>query len=265
VSDALRRIAGEIHKQKTLSKSLNIARKRQMIMLPRALPEIPGYEIGVVYLPADEISGDFYDVISLAGGNVGFVLGDVTGHGIEAALVMGMAKKTMQIYARAIENPDDVLAEVNRELCPDLTTDSFVTGMYAVLAPQSRTIRVVRAGHPHALLTNAARDPQVQKIPGEGMLIGVDESGKAFNRVTKGTDTVLQPGDSLLLYTDGLDECRGTNTEEFGLHRIMEGLEALAGRPPQEMAEGLVERLAAHCRSETFEDDVTMVVLKVAD
>ena len=97
--DLLRRVAGEIRRKQDLEQGLGVARRRQMVMLPSA-PKIDGYEFACTYDPATDISGDFYDFVRLGEGRVGVLVGDVSGHGVEAAIVMGMAKKALSIFAR---------------------------------------------------------------------------------------------------------------------------------------------------------------------
>ena len=262
-SDPLRRIAGDIHRQQTLTRSLKLARKRQQMMLPRQKPEIPGYSLGTVYRPAKEIGGDFYDVVDLDGGRAGILLGDVSGHGIEAALVMGMAKKSLQIFARGQTDPSRVLADANADLCPDLDAETFVTCVYAVLAPEERVLRFARAGHPHPILCNPARKPSVQLLRTNGMILGMDAGGKAFRAAGQPRELALQSGDVILFHTDGVDECRGLAEDDFGLDRIIQKLEQLAPRDGQTIVEQIEAAVVRHARCEALEDDVTLVALRV--
>jgi sigma-B regulation protein RsbU (phosphoserine phosphatase) len=261
--DALRRIAGEIDHRRTITRSLSLARRRQRMMLPLDLPEIPDVTLGMVYRPAEEISGDFYDIITLADDRVGILLGDVSGHGIEAALVMGMAKKALQIFARGRTDPAEVLAVANDDLCPDLDNETFLTGIYAILSPEERMLRLARAGHPHPSLCNPVRQPPVVLMKSGGMILGMDEIGEAFRAATKALDLHLKRGDVIVLYTDGVDECRSPDGDEFGVDRIMDAVESLADRDAQSIAEGIEKTVVTHAQAKNLKDDVTILVLKV--
>jgi sigma-B regulation protein RsbU (phosphoserine phosphatase) len=261
-SEVLRRIAGDISRQESITRSLHVARKRQQMMLPRDLPRPNGYSLGTLYRPAEDISGDFYDVIEFDDGQIGLIMGDVTGHGIEAALVMGMAKKTIQIYARALVDPAETLRQANKDLCPDLTDDAFISAIYVLLDPQQHVMKVARAGHTHPLLSNLRRQPTVQQVKCNGMVMGIDDEGHAFDNSIDTYTTQLQRGDTVLLYTDGVDECRGNAEQEFGIDRLMNVLEASASADSPGVCKEIEQRVLLHAQRDTLEDDLTLLAFK---
>lgn len=122
----LRRVASEIRRKMDLEAGLDLAQRRQRVMFPPE-PVLAGYEFAALYAPAADISGDFYDFVKLSGSRIGVLIGDVSGHGVEAAIVMGMAKKSLSIFARSSAGPADALALGNDDLCGDLDSDTFLT------------------------------------------------------------------------------------------------------------------------------------------
>ena len=121
------------------------------------LPDIPGYTFATRFISASEVSGDFYDFIKLPGGRIGFAQGDVSGHGMQAGLIMSMAKKVFSIYAKLGGTPSEVLAAVNDSLCEDLNGKMFVTMAYGILDPNDQTITWTRAGHNPVMVFNRSR------------------------------------------------------------------------------------------------------------
>ncbi len=258
----LKKLAEQLRKQEEMKKSIRTARQRQLYMLPK-LPTVPGMEFHSFYQPAANVSGDFYDIIDVKENLIGIALGDVSGHGLEAGIIMGMAKKALQIYAKDRESPKDTLVVTNNDLAKDLDGETFLSAAYAVLDTQNMIFRLVRAGHNPAFLLNRNRKEVLTEIKPNGMVIGVDKSGKHFPVITVEEEIQLQSGDLVFQYTDGLVEAPNRTKEEFGEKRLMELLLKYADLGPKEIIGLLDDAVQHHIGAAEQEDDITMIAFKV--
>jgi sigma-B regulation protein RsbU (phosphoserine phosphatase) len=258
----LKMLANELRQKSELEQSIKMARKRQFHMLP-ATPKVDGYEFRCLYVPCANVSGDFYDFIRVSDHEIGIALGDVSGHGIEAGIIMGMAKKALQIYAKGLSSPKQALALTNADLSQDLAESTFVSAAYGVLDTAARIFRFVRAGNNPPYLVNPARTPVVREVKPNGMVIGVDKSGKRFPLITQEEVIQLQPGDLFFQFTDGLVEAPDREKREFGEERLKELLLKNAGRPAAELVDLLEDSVQSHVGPVEQEDDITMVAFRV--
>ena len=146
MNDRLKSLANELKKKTEMEQSIRLARRRQLHMLP-AMPKVEGFDFRALYTPCANVSGDFYDFIKVSEHEIGIALGDVSGHGIEAGIIMGMAKKALQIYAKGLSSPKQALALTNADLAVDLGESTFVSAAYGVLDTRERIFRFARAGN----------------------------------------------------------------------------------------------------------------------
>ncbi|MBN1808829.1 MAG: serine/threonine-protein phosphatase [Planctomycetes bacterium] len=259
--DILRRMADEIRRKRDLTRSLSLASRRQLNMLPREV-EIPGYEIASVYAPCDAISGDFYDIMPLAGGReVAMFMGDVTGHGIEAALFMGMGKKAIGIFAKQLRTPVEVLCSANDELAEDLDSETFITVLYALLDAESGRMTVARAGHPKPIIYNPERSPRWSYVEAKGLVLGMTK-GQVFRKSLAEAEVLLAPGDVFFFYTDGLVEAHDEHNEAYGDSRMIEVIERHGGKHPQDLLKAIVEDVEGFLSGKPLGDDVTLIAVK---
>ena len=258
--DLLRRMAREIQRKKDIEQGLGVARRRQEIMLPSP-PEIEGYEFACTYDPAADISGDFYDFVRLGDDRVGLLVGDVSGHGIEAAIVMGMAKKALSIFARLSSGPVEALSRGNDDLCGDLDSDSFLTAAYAILDGPGGRMVMARAGHPMPVLFNRKRKPRHQEIRSKGMMVGMSR-GATFGNSLEEVTVELLPGDLIFFYTDGLTESRSPSGAQFGIDRALAILEASPRAKLKTLLENVKSAAADFRGGREAEDDVTMMAVR---
>lgn len=268
----LHEVAVEIRRNSSIAKSIPEAQRRQLHMLPRP-PHIAGFDFDCTYLPCADVSGDFYDFIRLDNTRLGISIGDVSGHGIEAAMVMGMAKKCLQLFARDGCTPKEVLALANRDLGHDLLDGTFVSAAYGVLDIAKRSFVFARAGNNPPYLVNPARTPAVAALKPNGLAIGADKIGSRFVKITQEWTLQLRPGDLIFQYTDGVVEAHspGVKTalkknaqEQFGEERLENLLLQNATLPIPILLASIENAVKKHVGLQEPEDDITMIAFRMS-
>jgi sigma-B regulation protein RsbU (phosphoserine phosphatase) len=244
-----------------LQNSMALAREVHQRLLPAHLPSLPGLELSAVSLSCDEVGGDSYDVIEAARGDpacLAAVLGDVSGHGLDAALLMATARAFIRMRATRPGDPGAVISDVNRLLALDTSgTGRFMTLFYLEFdAPRGR-LRWVRAGHDPAILYRAATD-DFEELAGPGIPLGALED-KEFSFQERPWPS---PGDILLLGSDGLWESRSPDGEMFGKERVRSVLRGSAGLGARQLQDALLDALERFRGTVPAEDDVTLLIVK---
>jgi serine phosphatase RsbU (regulator of sigma subunit) len=238
-----------------IEQELRIARLIQQTLLPKSAPELGGYQIAAYYQPAREVGGDFYDFFEVGDGRLGLVVGDASGKGIPAAMVMANTRSVLRTIAQGGDiAPGHVLAEANEFLCPDIPSNMFVTCFYGVLDPSSDTFTYANAGHD---LPYLHRNGDAEELRSRGMPLGLMPDMRYEEK-----ETILQAGESVLFYSDGLVEAHDPIGEMFGFPR----LQTLVAEHDDE-ERSLVDLLMKELYSFTGEgweqeDDITLVTLK---
>ena len=213
VAQLVRQQQIEAQAREQLEQELRVARVVQQTLLPKELPEMNGWEVAAHWQPAQAVSGDFYDFINLPDGNLGVVEADVTGKGVPAALVMASARGILRVAAEQDPtSPGKVLAHVNDLLCPDIPPNMFVTCLYGVLDPVTGRFIFANAGH--NLPAKCTADAVVE-LRATGMPLGL-LPGMTYDE----HEALLAPGESLLVYSDGLIEAHDPQGEMFGFPRL---------------------------------------------
>ena len=253
VAQLVREQKAEAATRQRFEQELEVARLIQQNFLPRELPDLPGWQIAAYYRPAREVGGDFYDVIPLPDGRVAFVVGDVTDKGVPAALVMSATRSVLRASAGRLIEPGVVLERVNDHLCPDMPEKMFVTCLYGVLDPVSGHLRFANAGHDLPYVKTA---DGVVELRARGMPLGL-MPGMAYEE----KETTLEPGDSVLLHSDGVVEAHDSERDMFGFPRLKETVADAAGG--QELIDRVLSDLVAFTGPDAEqEDDITMVTLQ---
>ena len=202
----------EAQERERIEQELQVARQIQQALLPEAVPELDGWQLAAYYKPAREVGGDFYDFLELEDGHLGLVVGDATGKGMPAALVMATTRGMLRAVAQTLDSPGEVLQRVNDALYPDIPSEMFVTCFYAILDPRSGTLRYANAGHDLPYLWDGG---DAEELRARGMPLGLmPEMGYEEK------EGVLREGDSVLFYSDGLVEAHDPNYEMFGFPRL---------------------------------------------
>jgi serine phosphatase RsbU (regulator of sigma subunit)/anti-sigma regulatory factor (Ser/Thr protein kinase) len=253
VAQLVREQQAAIQERERMEQELQVARLIQQTLLPKELPELPGWQVAAYYQPARAVGGDFYDFFSFEDGRLGLVIGDVTDKGIPAALVMATTRSILRSAAQRLVSPGKALEHANDLLYPDIPARMFVTCLYAILDPATGLLLYANAGHD---LPYRWKDGNVSELRATGMPLGL-MPGMSYEE----KQTFLEPGESVLFYSDGLAEAHNPQREMFGFPRLMAMLANLNS--------GVIDFLLGQLASFTGpdweqEDDVTLVTLQRA-
>ena len=255
VGQLVRDQEAELVARERMDQELHVAQLIQQQFLPKRVPDLPSWHIAAFYRPARTVGGDFYDFIDLRDGRVFIVVGDVTDKGVPAALVMASTHSILRATAGRLISPGEVLKRANDVLFDDIPAHMFVTCLAVVLDPATGEMTYANAGHdlPYVRTANGVEELRARGMP-LGLMAGMDYEEKT---------AVLQPGESLLLHSDGIAEAHAPNREMFGFPRLKALVEANPG------GEALIDAiLAAHGQfigpGADQEDDITMVTLQRA-
>ena len=255
--DELKTAQAQIIEKEKLERELEVARQIQLSILPRSLPQNGRFEFGARMIPMSAVGGDFYDVLQLENGSLAVAVGDVTGHGVPAALLMALTVTLLRAEARRIESPSEVLLAVNRELMQVNDTGYFVTALYGILHDSDGKFHYARAGHSVPLVLDAGRQP-IEVGHGVGHPLGLFEE-----MLVDEASLDLAPGSLLLLYTDGVTEAVDAQGEFFGDERLLAALQSSNGTGPDQTCEAVWDALQAYQAGASQEDDVTLLAVGV--
>lgn len=235
------RLAGEVHAR----------------LFPRRLPHLETLSYAGASLPAGLVGGDYFDFLDLGRGYLGMAVGDVAGKGVAAALLMANLQAHVRSQcALAVEDLSSVLRSVNRLFCESTFPSSFATLFFAEYCDAGRRLRFVNCGHPAALLCR--KDGAVERLGATATVLGMEEDWDCEIE-----EMQLLPGDSLVLYTDGLTEAMNERGEEFGENRVAVLLSASAALPASSRLQ-LILSEARQFAGREFQDDVTLVAASCA-
>jgi serine phosphatase RsbU (regulator of sigma subunit)/ketosteroid isomerase-like protein len=251
------RIKQERIERERIEQELLIARRIQQASLPKEVPTLEGWQVAPLYQPAREVGGDFYDFHFLSEGKLGVVVGDATGKGVPAALVMSTTCGMLQATAQALGSPSpgEVLAQVNETLVARIPSNMFVTCFYAILAPESGRLTYVNAGHDLPYLHRS--QGEAEELRARGMPLGL-MPGMSYEQ----KEIVLDAGETALFYTDGLVEAHDPKGEMFGFPRLR-ALVAEHAAEERSLEEALLEELYTFVgEGWEQEDDITLLTLR---
>jgi sigma-B regulation protein RsbU (phosphoserine phosphatase) len=243
--------------QEKLAAEMKIARDIQRSILPKSRPQVPGLDFGVLIEPMESVGGDFFDFIVLDDERVGLVMGDVSDHGVPAAIFMALTYSLMRVEARRHASPGEVLRAVNRQLQDMNDSGMFVTILYGVINRVTREFHFARAGHELPLILDARRDP-LPLTPGRGQFLGI------FAEPLIDEQCIALPADCLVvMFTDGVTEAHGPGDDMFGAERLHAVL--YAGRNPtaQAACEATLAEVRAFSNYAPQSDDITIIAVQV--
>jgi serine phosphatase RsbU (regulator of sigma subunit) len=251
------RLQQEMAERERLERELQLAREIQQTFLPDRLPQLPGWELAVTWRAARQVAGDFYDVLELPGQRLGLVIADVADKGMPAALFMALTRTLMRAAASDERSSADALKQVNDLLVPDAQHGMFVTGLYVILSLETGQFVFANAGHHPPLVFRSGEQGLEQLERGEtalGVLEGVQFREHANS---------LAPGDSMILYTDGVTEALSADGAFYGEERLRNFVESLCGdSSAQETLDGITGAIADFVGDNPPSDDLTLMVLR---
>ena len=225
----------------------------QRALLPRQIPQIAGMDIAGVWKPAKSVSGDYYDVIPVGEGKTAICIGDVSGKGMPAALLMANVQAAVKSFATQNIVPSELCRQVNRILWSNASAGRFMSLFFGVLEAPARRLVYTCAGHNPPLLVR--KDSSRIRLDTGGTLLGL------FSDSEYSTDMVqLQRGDRLVLFTDGVTECMNKTEEEFGEARLLQIVRTSRADSADTLAASIIEAVSAH-GDDTFQDDATLLVV----
>jgi PAS domain S-box-containing protein len=244
----------EAQERERIEQELRIARLIQQTLLPKTLPKLSGYDVAAYYQPAREVGGDFYDFLRLQDGRLGLVMGDATGKGMPAALVMAAARSMLRAVAQSSDSPGEVLKRANEALVADIPPNMFVTCFYAVLDPETGRLRYANAGHDLPYLRH---DGDIEELRARGMPLGL-MPGMGYEQ----KELVLEAGNSVFFYSDGLVEAHDREGKMFGFPRLRRLIAASSVGSGEELVNFLLEELYSFAgEGWEQEDDITLTTL----
>jgi sigma-B regulation protein RsbU (phosphoserine phosphatase) len=233
---------------------LERAREIQQSLLPKDIPQLPGFEIAAAWRPARIVGGDYFDVVRLGENRLAICVADVVGKGVSAALLMANVQATVRAFARDSESPAGLCSRVNSVLCGNIATEKFVTFFYGVLDADARTLQYCNAGHPSPILVSS---DSVRRLAAGGAVLGVFPTWKYEDSTIS-----LSPRDRLLLFTDGITEASGPYGQEFGEDNIAALAKANRASSASELNSHVLAQASDFCRGQ-FQDDATLLVIAV--
>jgi sigma-B regulation protein RsbU (phosphoserine phosphatase) len=240
-----------------VSQELQMAGDIQASLLPTVFPNIHGWQFAMTLEPAGETSGDFFDIIPLADGKIGIVVADVMDKGVGPALYMAISRTLIRTYAIELNSqPDTVFFATNERILTDTTSSLFVTAFYGVLNPQTGELTYCNAGHNPPYLLRSEDVANTQALVRNAIPIGIEED------TTWGNDTVLiEPGDALILYTDGIPEAENNNGEFFGEETLVQVAKANLGQSAGDLQANILDAVHHFVGDAPQHDDITLMVL----
>lgn len=252
-------------RQRRTHRALRIAGAIQKRMLPEVTPRFNRIDLAARYHPSQEIGGDFYDLFQVRS-QLGVMVGDVVGKGVGAGMLMSAVRATVRAYADVSDDLGKVMGWTNNAVCRDTTVSEFVTIWYAMIDPVTMNLRYVVAGHDHPLLLRRDDDGRYQThpLPGSGMVVGVLADEEYTMHQIR-----LQPGDLLVVFTDGITDAVDFEMQRFGKQRLRDSLLSFLAEAPGATAAEALERVFWSMRQFSGlaeqADDETLVVIRIAD
>ena len=243
--------------RRQLESELELSQVVQRALLPQRMPSIAGMDVAAFSRPAQIVGGDYFDFLQFNDGSHGFVIADVSGHGVSAGMLMTSLQTAFHTLVPDTNSPVDVLQRINRLYIHNIHFTTFVTIFFSRLDPLTRTLTYANAGHSEALLYRRSRDEQVWLEP-TGPAIGLMEG---FRNQSK--DIKLESEDILLLYTDGVTEAFNSSGEQFGRERLAEVIHQNGDQPADGLIQAVLYTLTDFTDARPLEDDVTLVVYKL--
>lgn len=276
MGDRLKETIAEAREKERLEHELKIARQVQLSLLPSRLPAVPGYEIAATLKTANEVGGDFYDVIPLEKGRFLFTIGDVSGKSTSAAFYMAQCISLIRYSHQYTDKPAEIAARLNIYFSdPTVDKQMFITVIIGVIDSSKNKIRFVRAGHTQPLWVPAEEHEAVRELSADGLGIGLERAGDLFVKQLREVEVFMKNGDTIVFFTDGVVEASkegpgAANAESvekqfYGEERLRERLSKLHGQDARDIMQKLSDDVEAFYKGQPKVDDYTLLVVQKKD
>jgi sigma-B regulation protein RsbU (phosphoserine phosphatase) len=252
----IHRLKREVEKKKdALENELKIVSDVQRRLLPKKVPEITGLKLAVHYETSLYAGGDYYDITKMPDNQWGFLVADAEGHSAPAAVMMAMTCALFRSYPQPPTEPGKLLHFLNEHLCK-VAEPSFVTALYVVYNTDRRTLKIARAGHPPPMICRCAEQKAIEYDCSGVFPMGIDP----YDQEPVTTEAELQPGDRVLMYTDGITERFNTNGKTYGEERLLRQLEANRQGNPPELLAAIMQDVDAFANGRPADDDQALLL-----
>jgi PAS domain S-box-containing protein len=235
-----------------------VAREIQQRLFPKNAPNMPGFDIAGASYPAEATSGDYFDYLPMLQDRVGIIVADVTGHGIGPALLMAETRAYLRVLATRREDTGEILTRANRVLAEDVGMERFVTLFLARLDPTSKSLVYTSAGHPPAYVLNGQNEVKAV-LRRSGVPLGINPD----TQYVTSPEVQLNPGDILIMTTDGIEECLAPDDTLFGIDRVLDVVRANRDKSAHDIVDALYQAVREFGSGRPQVDDVTAIILKV--
>jgi len=244
-----------------MERELQIAREMQLRLLPQKTPELPDLQIETLTITAYEVGGDYYDFYNHSENGLGIIIGDVSGKGTSAAFYMAETKGIILSLANTFHAPAEILKKANKILYPSMEKKSFISMLAAHWNSDNKTLQFARAGH-CPVIHYSAQSKETTLLKPAGMAIGLDK-GEIFDRILEKAEYQTQGGDVLAFYTDGLNEARNKQEEEFGEQRLSNIIKENAHLNTEELKKVIIDTILEFLDGQALHDDLTLILIKI--
>jgi serine phosphatase RsbU (regulator of sigma subunit)/pSer/pThr/pTyr-binding forkhead associated (FHA) protein len=252
-----RRLVEVEQAERVMAKELEQAAEIQKGLLPKAVPEVPGLDVGGLSVACRHVGGDYYDFLELSDGRIGIIVGDVAGKGMSAALLMSNLQARVQILAEEGDDMATLMTRLNRSVTAACPGNRFITFFMCIIDPRTGEFEASNAGHNPPYIVRA--DGAVETLVVGGPVLGI------LRQMTYEAERgKLNPGDVLLLFSDGVTEARSPDDEEYGEERLVADLTARRTMSAQQIARGAFEAVENFMAGRPAGDDITVVAVKLA-
>jgi sigma-B regulation protein RsbU (phosphoserine phosphatase) len=245
----------QLIEKKRLEGQLEVARQVQLELLPPGDPQLPGYDISAYNFPTEEVSGDYYDWVRIYEDQIGLVIADVSGKGVPAALLMAFLRASLRAATHIGYAPQISMAKVNYLLWESIERNQFITAFYGILDTVNRTLAYANAGHNPPLLLKASGEERF--IERGGLPLGMFRDTRYHQYYLP-----IEPGDVLVLYTDGVTEATNPAGDEFGRERLATAVREAANLPARELIRSVQNEVLNWTDGKGASDDITFFVIK---
>ena len=257
--DKMEQAQALIEKQKkVLENELKMAADLQKSLLPRIFPQIPFLRFSSRYIPTSHLGGDIFDVVQLDKTHIGLIVADVSGHGVSAAMIAAMFKAVFSNFQLKSLSPAETMMVINDEFSQIISTGEFITAFYLILNTETMKAKYTNAAHSFPIWYRS-RSREVQELDTQGYFLGVFEKSEYEEK-----EIQLEPGDKILLYTDGVIEAQDKRGKEFGRSRLAQCFQDISKKvqAPNQIIEKIYSEVIKFSGREDFNDDLTLLLME---